>query len=441
MVSTSEPPTPVLASQRWRRLVPLAFVTYSLAYVDRSNYSIGAAGGLTKALHIGSGQAGLLGGLFFFGYFIFQVPAAEFAEKRSVKRLMFVSLLAWGALAALQGVIDAYWLLLLDRFALGVVEAAVLPAMLVFLTHWFTDRERGRADTFLILGNPVTLLWMSIVSGYLISLTSYRWMFIIEGVPAMLWAFVFYRLTSDRPRDAEWLSESETQQVQQQLSEEQRQVPEVAGHREVLKSWNVQVLALQYLLWSIGVYGFVFWLPTIVKSLSGHGIGSVGLLSAVPYALAVILMLVTSWVSDRVSLDRRFFVWPFLIIGAVAFYLSYRVGTGHFVEAYILLIIVGGVMNAPYGPYFAYIPEFMPQNVSGAAMAVINAFGALGGFVGTYITGALGGGTQSGAAFVFLGACLLASGLLMFAVRRPPEPATVPARPGRASAIAADTGR
>lgn len=441
MVSRSKPPTPVLASQRWRRLVPLVFITYSLAYVDRSNYSLGAAGGLTQALHIGSGEAGLLGGLFFFGYFIFQVPAADFAERRSVKRLMFVSLLLWGVFAALQGVIDAYWLLLIDRFALGIVEAAVLPAMLVFLTHWFTDRERGRADTFLILGNPVTLLWMSVVSGYLISLTSYRWMFIIEGLPAIVWAFAFYWLSSDRPRDAEWLSASETEAVQGQLAEEQEQVPEVTGHGEVLKSWNVQVLAVQYLLWSIGVYGFVFWLPTIVKSLSGHGIGSVGLLSAVPYALAVILMLATSWVSDRVRLDRRWFVWPFLVIGALAFYLSYRVGTGHFIEAYILLIIVGGVMNAPYGPYFAFIPEFMPQNVSGAAMAVINAFGALGGFVGTYITGALGGGTKSGAAFLFLGACLLVAGLLMFVVRRPPEPGRVSAPRSRRTRVAAEGTR
>lgn len=157
-----------LASARWRRLIPLAFVTYSFAYVDRSNYSLGAAGGLEHSLHITSGETGLLGGLFFIGYFIFQVPAASFAERRSVKKLMFWSLILWGIFAAAQGVIPWFSLLLVDRFLFGVVEAAAIPAMLVFLTHWFSDSERGRADTFLILDNLVTLLWMSIVSGYII---------------------------------------------------------------------------------------------------------------------------------------------------------------------------------------------------------------------------------------------------------------------------------
>lgn len=291
--------TSALSSQRWRRLIPLAFVTYSLAYVDRSNYSLGAAGGLTHSLHITSSQAGLLGGLFFIGYFVFQVPAAEFAERRSVKRLMFWSLILWGIFAALQGVLRSFPLLLADRFLLGVVEAAVIPAMLVFLTHWFSSRERGRADTFLILGNPVTLLWMSVISGYLITATSYRFMLIIEGLPAIAWAFVFRALSADRPRDAKWLGDTERSELEGRLSAEQANVPKVAGYREVLASWNVRVLALQYALWSIGVYGFVFWLPTIVKSQSGNGIGSTGALSAIPYALAVILMLANSYVSDR----------------------------------------------------------------------------------------------------------------------------------------------
>src|SRR5579875_2153491 len=218
-----------LKSQRWRRLMPLVFVTYSFAYLDRSNYSLGAAGGLTHALHISSGQAGLLGGVFFGGYFLFQVPAANFAEHRSVKRLMFWSLLLWGGFAALQGPIDAYWLLLIDRFALGVVEAAVIPAMLVFLTHWFSSRERGRADTLLILGNPVTLLWMSIVSGYLIAATSYRWMFVIEGIPAIAWAFVFRALADDEPGQARWLSDDERDGIRRELAAEQDRMPRVAG--------------------------------------------------------------------------------------------------------------------------------------------------------------------------------------------------------------------
>jgi sugar phosphate permease len=407
-----------LSSSRWRRLIPVAFVTYSFAYLDRSNYSLGAAGGLQNALHITSAETGLLGGLFFLGYFVFQVPAAGFAERRSVKKLMFWSLILWGIFAAAQGVIPWFWLFLIDRFLLGVVEAAVIPAMLVFLTHWFADSERGRADTFLILGNPVTLLWMSVISGYLIAATSFRWMFVIEGLPAIAWAFAFRALVADRPRDAKWLGTAERTAIESQLAAEQAALPKGHGYREALRSRTVIILALQYALWSIGIYGFVFWLPTIVKSLSGDGIGSTGALSAVPYALAIILMLVGSYVSDRTGL-RRIFVWPFLLIGAAAFYASYAVGTSDFVVSFILLIVAGGAMYAPYGPYFAFIPELLPANVAGPAMGAINAFGALGGFAGAYIVGVLGGGTKSGGAFVFMAAALLGAAVLMLFVKRP----------------------
>jgi nitrate/nitrite transporter NarK len=201
-------------------------------------------------------------------------------------------------------------------------------------------------------------------------------------------------------------------------------LPQVAGYREAFTSRNVVILAVQYALWSIGVYGFVFWLPTIIEAGSGQGIGATGLLSAGPYALAVILMLAASWASDRTR-RRRVFVWPFLLVGTAAFYASYMVGQGDFGLSYALLIIAAGAMYAPYGPYFALVPELLPASVAGPAMGAINAFGALGGFAGSYVVGALGGGTKSGAAFIFMAAALSASAVLMLFVRRqaarPPE--------------------
>lgn len=407
-----------LSSQRWKIIIPISFITYSLAYLDRSNYSLGTAGGLAKDLNISAQADALLGALFFLGYFIFQIPAAHYAEHRSVKKLIFWCLVLWGIFAAAQGVIPWLWLLFADRFLLGVVEAAVIPAMLIFLSHWFTSRERGRANSFLILGNPITVMWMSAVSGYLIAATSWRWMFILEGVPAILWAFVFRKVVADRPRDAGWLDDSEKQAIENALAEEQRKIPPVEGYRKALSSRNVIVLSIQYALWSIGVYGFVFWLPTIIKAASHHGIGSTGALSAVPYALAALAMVSVSYLSDR-STKRGIFVWPFLLAGTVAFYLSYKLGPGNFWLAFVLLIIAGTVMYAPYGPYFAFIPEFLPQNVSGAAIALVNSFGALGGFVGAYAVGWIQGTAGSGAAFIFMAAALLVAALLMLLVRRP----------------------
>jgi sugar phosphate permease len=418
----------VLSSRRWRRLIPVAFITYSFAYLDRSNYSIGSAGGLTDKLHITSTQSGLLGGLFFIGYFLFQIPAGSFAERRSVKTLLFWSLCAWGVLAALQGVVTTYWLLLAVRFLLGVVEAVVLPAMLVFLSHWFTRAERGRADTFLILGNPVTLMWMSVVSGYLIDAVGYRWMFIIEGLPAIAWAFAFRLLTADRPADAAWLSDGERRAIEEAIADEQRELPAPRGFREVARSWNALVLSAQYFLWSVGVYGLVFWLPSIVKHLTGRGIGSTGLLTAIPYAAAVIAMIAVSAASDHLA-RRRVVTWVPLLVSALCFAVSYLTRGGTFIVSFIVLIVAAAAMYAPYGPYFAYIPELFPADDAAPAAGMVNAFGALGGFVGTYIVGALGGGT-SAVPFLFLAACLLVAAVLMLVVRHP-GPSPEASRPGR----------
>jgi sugar phosphate permease len=410
--------TAVLNSSRWQRLLPIAFITYSFAYLDRSNYSIGAAGGLTNSLHMTSTQTGFLGGLFFVGYFLFQVPAGVFAERRSVRTLLFWSLIAWGVFAALQGAVTTYWLLLIDRFLLGVVEAVVLPAMVVFLAHWFTKAERGRANTVLILGNPLTLVWMSVASGYLVSAVGYRWMFVIEGLPAIGWAFLFRWLVDDRPADADWLSDRERDDIETALAAEQRDLPKPRGIRDVMRSQPVIVLSVQYFFWSVGVYGLVFWLPSIVEKLTGRGIGTTGLLTAVPYVAATLAMIVVSTMSDRMAVRRVFTTVP-LLIAAACFGLSYVTRGGTFVIAFVLLIIAAAGMYAPYGPYFAWIAERFPAEDAAPAIGMINAVGGLGGFVGTYIVGALGG-ADSAVPFVFLGACLLAAGLLMLAAQGVP---------------------
>jgi sugar phosphate permease len=417
MTMTVSAPPRALSSQRWRRLIPLVFVTYSLAYLDRSNYSIGVAGGLRHDLGLTPGWSALLGAIFFFGYFVFQIPAAHYAETKSVGKLIFWAVLLWGVFASAQGVIPWLWLLMIDRFALGVTEAAIIPAMLIFLTHWFSRAERGRANTFLILGNPVTVMWLSAVSGYLIAATNWRWMFLIEGLPAIVWAFVFRALVTDHPRQATWLDAAEKDDIEHRLAAEQEDLEPVrGGYREAFRSRNVMVLAVQYALWSIGVYGFVFWLPSILKTAEHSGIGQIGLLSAAPYAAAAIAMLVCSRYSDR-SGNRREFVWPFLLGATALFVASVVLGTGHYWISYVLLIFAGAAMYAPYGPYFALIPEFLPQNVSGAAMALVNSAGAVGGFVGAYAVGWLQGGIGNAAAFTFMAVALGLSAVLMFLVK------------------------
>lgn len=407
-----------VAPRRWVRLMPAIFVTYSFAYVDRANYGFGAASGMAADLHISGATNALLSALFFLGYFLFQVPGAMYAERRSAKRLVFWSMIGWGVLASATGLLHDVWLLAVDRFLLGVVESAVLPAMLILLSHWFTRAERSRANTILILGNPVTVLWMSVVSGYLSNAVGWRGMFIIEGAPPILWALAWWRLVEDEPRQAAWLGDG-ARDIEARLAGEQKGLAPVRNYAAAFRTPAVMLLTAQYMFWSIGIYGFILWLPSMLKTGSSLGIVAVGWLSAVPYLAAALLMVGTSFVSDR-FLVRRGVVWPAMLLGSAALYGSYLIGGTNYWLSYALLVVAGAAMYAPYGPFFAWVTELLPRNVAGGAIALINSFGALGSFVGTYLVGFLNGATGSDAAsFLFMAGSLLAATLLTLAVRRP----------------------
>ena len=408
-----------LAKKRWYRLIPIVFITYSLAYLDRANFGFALAGGMAHDLNITAAMSSLLGSLFFLGYFFFQIPGALYAANKSAKKLIFWSLILWGLLAMATGMVHNVTLLIVIRFMLGVVESAVMPSMLIFLSRWFTKAERSRANTFLILGNPVTILWMSILSGHLVGTLGWRWMFIIEGAPGIIWAFFWWYLVNDKVKDAKWLTESQKNDVEEQLALEQQSIRPVKNYKEAFKSRVVILLCLQYALWSIGVYGFVMWLPSIINEAPNMNIETTGWLSAVPYILAIIAMLSASYFSDK-TLNRKIFVWPFLLIGAVAFYGSYLVGTSNFWLSFTLLVIAGGAMYAPYGPFFAIITEILPSNVSGGAIALINSFGALGSFLGAYLVGYLNGATGSfDASYIFMsGSLFLAALITIVAVKK-----------------------
>ena len=407
-------------NKRWFYLLPAVFVTYSLAYLDRANYGFGAAAGLAKTLHITDKQTSLLGSLFFLGYFAFQVPGAVFARKHSASRLVFFALIAWGSLAALTGIIRTFWMLAFVRFLLGVAESVIFPAMLFLLTRWFTRTERSRANSVLILGNPVTVLWMSVITGYLIQGFGWQKTFIIEGVPSILWAMVWIFLVRDKPSDAKWMTSGAKEFLEKQLSQEQLSVAPVRDMRTALLRGDVLLLSAQYFFWSLGVYGFVLWLPTIVRQGSTIAMGKTGLLSALPYLAAIILMLVVSQISDK-TLKRQSLVWPFLLISGIAMLGSFLFAQRSFTIAFICLIVGGGCMYAPYGPFFAIVPERVPRNVTAEVLALINSCGALGGFFGSYFVGFLHAITgNSRAGYLLMSLSLACSAMLLFYL--PPRP-------------------
>jgi len=407
--------------------MPAVFVTYSLAYLGRSNFGFGAAAGLAKALNITESRAAFLASIFFLGYFLFQVPAAGYATRKSATRLVFFALISWGILSALTGVIREFWLLALDRLLLGVAESLIFPAMLVLLTNWFTRAERSRANAVLILGNPVTVMWMSAVTGYLIKAVGWQMTFILEGIPSILWAFAWMLLARDRPHEAAWLTRDASAELAAALEREQTALPKSLSLSAALRIPGVILLCVQYFFWSFGVYGLVLWIPEMIRSGTSRGIETVGLLSATPFLLAVILMLLVAFFSDR-ALNRKAFVWPFLLISGAALFCSYATAANHFWVAYAALIVAGGAMYAPYGPFFAIIPEMLPKNVAGEVMALVNSCGALGGFAGTWLIGylqALTGNARAG--YLTLSVSLVFAGLMILRLKNA-EPRSIEVR-------------
>ncbi len=403
---------------RWRRLIPIAFVTYSLAYLDRTNFGIATASGMAADLGINAEKSSLLGAMFFLGYFIFQVPGTVLAERVGIRALVFMCLLVWGAMASLSGWVSGLGGLLAVRFVLGAAEAAVLPAMLVYLSRWFTRKERSRASSLLILGNPVTIVWMSVLSAYLVRALGWRWMFIIEGAPALVWAAVWGFMADEGPSEAGWLDPEERRRLVEVLDREQERLMPVRSLGEAFRSPVVLCLCIQYFCWSLGVYGFVLWLPSILRQASSLGIVSTGWLAALPYLVAIPAMTVNSAACDR-SENRIRHIWPFLTAAAFAFYASYALGPSHFPLSFALLTVAGICMYAPYGPFFALLPDLFPRNVAGGAMALVNSLGGLGGFAGAYLVGLLGGsGGDPSKAFALMSAALLASAALIVLVPR-----------------------
>jgi hypothetical protein len=180
--------------------------------------------------------------------------------------------------------------------------------MLILQARWFTRSERARANALLVMGNPSTLLWMSVISGYLAHSLGWRMMFVVEGLPPVIWAFVWWRLVSDRPSDAKWLAAEDRVALEAKLADEQRGIAPVRNYGAAFRNPRVIALCVQYFLWSLGLYGFVIWLPSILKG-SSMGMVELGWLSALPYLAALIVEFLNAAWSDRTG-RRKIAMWP-----------------------------------------------------------------------------------------------------------------------------------
>jgi MFS family permease len=372
---------------RWWRIIPPAILVYIFSFMDRTNIGFAMAGGMNQDLALTASLSGLAAGIFFIGYIILQVPGGHWAEHRSAKQFIGASILAWGGLSILCGFAQNATQLLIVRFLIGVAEGGVWPAMLVILSHWFPNEERGRANAYFIMNIAIASIITGPLSGWIISNFGWRWVFVGEGLLSLALILVWYPLISDSPATAKWISPEERDYLTQRLAAEQAEmrVKGAVSYGAVLRDPNLYKLILLYLFYQVGIYGFALWLPTLLKVLTNTGMTNVGLLSMFPYIAMIFGLYAFAQLSDRSGNRRLYTALP--ILGFAVCLLLSTVLKGDIWLSFGFLVACGLFMQSASSIFWTIPPLLFPSQVAGGVRGIINALGNLGGFVGPFAVG------------------------------------------------------
>jgi ACS family tartrate transporter-like MFS transporter len=372
------------------RLMPFLFLLYIVAYLDRINVSF-AVLQMREQFHLSDRVYGRAAGIFFAGYFFFQVPSNLALQKVGVRRWISGLMVVWGLVSCsmifIRGPVSFYGL----RFLLGAAEAGFFPGMILYLKQWFPASARARAVAWFMTANPLAGVVGSPISGALLGfhgkgLAGWQWLFLMEGMPAIALGVTVLWVLNDTPGEARWLKGEERQWLTDQLARERREdlSAESGGLWSALVDWRVWVLSLVYFAAPACMYGVTLWLPTAIRSLTGLTDFMTGVLAAVPYLLAAIAMVLVGLSSDR-SGERRWHTALLAFLGAIGLGVA-AYSSGPF------LVIAGmslGMLGAEsmMGPFWAMATSRMGGTRAAAAIAIINSIGNLGGYFGPYMIG------------------------------------------------------
>jgi ACS family tartrate transporter-like MFS transporter len=415
------------------RIVPFLCLLYTIAFIDRINVGF-AALSMSADLGLSPTAFGFGAGLFFIGYFLFEVPSNLILERVGARRWIARVMITWGILSACFAFVagpNSFYVL---RFLLGVAEAGFFPGVILYLTYWFPKRYRGRVTAGFMTAIPIASFIAAPLSGFLLELHGFglkNWqlMFLLEGIPSVLLGIVVLRFLTDRPSQAKWLSDEQRQWLTDEMEAEHLASAHLAGGHdhslgEVLRSllsWNVLSLALTYFGLTTGLYGIELWLPQIVKSFGLSNI-EVGFVAAIPYAVAIATMMLWASYSDRSgathSGSRLAHVALATSMGCVGMGIAAAV-SGHPVWTMVSLsVAIAGVMAAR-PPFWTLPTEFLSGAKAAAGIAAINSIGNLGGFFGPTLIGYARELTGSFTAGLMVSAVtLLASTLFILSLRR-----------------------
>ena len=371
-----------------RRLIPFLLLLYTIAYLDRVNVGF-ASLEMTQDLRFSNEVYGFGAGIFYLGYWLLEIPGAVLVERWSARKWICRIMLTWGAAAALTGAVRTPGEFYSARFLLGVAEAGFFPGVVVYFTHWFPAAERAKAFAGLLIGSAIAQVVGSPLSAALLNIhwfgwSGWRWLLIMEGLPAMIGGVWTLFYLTDRPKDAKWLSDEERLWLMTELDREKQAL---AGQskgsiwKAVLRPEVLLLTAIWFLSTSV-TNAFGLWLPKIVQGMSGFGTTVTVLVAAVPYLAAVPFSLWVGRRSDRTG-ERRWHAAGCMFLSAAGFAISQA--TGSLVIGLIGLTLGALGSNARQAPIWTYATSLLTGTSSAVAMAVISSFGQLGSFFVPYI--------------------------------------------------------
>ncbi|MFD2466208.1 MFS transporter [Amycolatopsis silviterrae] len=415
------------------RIMPLLMLLYFVNYLDRVNIGFAGPNGMNKELGLTATAFGLASGIFFIGYLILEVPSNlalhRFGARRWIARIM----ITWGAVAVAMAFVPNTATLVVLRFLLGVAEAGFFPGIILYLTYWFPAAQRAKAVALFMCAVPVSSAIGSTVSSLLITgghgvfgLSGWRFMFLVEGVPAILLAVVTWFFLSDRPETAKWLSAEERDWLTSELDAERR-ATEAEHHwplRKALTHPRILGLAFVYFAVVYGLYALGFFLPTIIAGF-GEEFGTkltvlqAGLVNAIPYVAGALVMIPWARHGDRTG-ERTWHVALPMLVGGAAIPVALYLGNPYATMTAVTICAVGVCAALP--TFWALPSNFLSGTAAAAGIALINALGNLSGFVAPYVTGWLRDltGTQRTGLWV-VGACMVAGAVLAVALGAKPR--------------------
>jgi MFS transporter, ACS family, tartrate transporter len=406
------------------RLLPFVFLIYIVNYIDRVNVSF-ANLRMSAELGFSDKVYGLGVGVFYLTYVLFEIPGAIIVERWSARKWIARIMISWGIVTALTGFIHSSGQFYVARFVLGIAESSFFPGMIVYLTHWFCSFDRSRAIACLYAAVPAASLIGSPVAGALLGahwlhLAGWRWLFILEGIPAVLLGVITLFYMTDRPEQARWLPADERVWLVSKLRDE-LQAKKKARDYSIAQAFSdrrILQLTAGWFFALTGSLGTIYWIPTFVKRLSGSSDRWVTTILVIPAVVGVAGMLLNGWHSDRTGERQWHTAIPLFAAGLMFVFLTLA---RHNASLGILFLLAGSGLVYAYYPTFWTIPTLvLSESAAAATFGLINSVGQLGGLAGNYGIGFLNTRTGSlAASFGFIAMVYGLAGTLIVTLRRP----------------------